>query len=195
VGAAAATTITMLSHPQLRRWFVPVAVGAALMTGATLAAVPGLRQKALVRESQRGPIYDRLNLNRAALNMAEARPLTGFGWDRFKDVGTDYFQIGDYPFTAGVGVGVHNAYFSHLAELGLVGTSLWLLSMLLAVWLALSRRGPPELEPWRYGLLAIAVLNFVISAFVYPYLFSIVVLWVWAGVVYGNAPPRAAGAS
>ena len=74
--------------------------------------------------------------------------------------------------------------------------------MLLAVWLALSRRGPPELEPWRYGLLAIAILNFVISAFVYPYLFSIVVLWVWAGVVYGpvargtgNAPPRAARVS
>jgi len=42
----------------------------------------------------------------------------------------------------------------------------------------------------------------VISAFVYPYLFSIVVLWVWAGVVYGpvargtgNAPPRAARVS
>jgi len=192
VAAAAATTITMLSHPQLRRWLVPVAVGAALMTGATLAAVPGLKQKTLARESQRGPIYDRLNLNRAALNMVEARPLTGFGWDRFKDVGTDYFQIGDYPLTAGVGVGVHNAYFSHLAELGLVGASLWLLSMLLAVWLALSRRGAPELEPWRYALLAIAILDFVVSAFVYPYLFSIVVLWVWAGIVYGPAA-RATG--
>jgi putative inorganic carbon (hco3(-)) transporter len=185
VGAAVATVITMLAHPRLRRWLVPVLVGSALVTVATVATVPGLETKVLARESQRGPIYDRLNLNRAALNMVEARPLTGFGWDRFKDVGTNYFQIGDFPLTAGVGVGVHNAYFSHLAELGLVGTSLWLLSLLLAIWLALSRRGPPELHAWRYGLLAIAILNLVVSAFVYPYMFSIVVLWVWAGIVYG----------
>ena len=78
------------------------------------------------RESQKGPIYDRLNLNRAAVNMLDARPLFGFGWNRFTAVGTDYFRQGDFPLTAGVGVGVHNAYLSHLAELGLVGTTLFL---------------------------------------------------------------------
>ena len=81
---------------------------------------------------------------------------------------------------------MHSAYLSHLAELGLLGTSLWLLSTVIAVWLALSKRGPPELEPWRYGLLAITMLFFVVSAFVYPYLFGVVVLWTWAGILYGS---------
>jgi O-antigen ligase len=189
VGSAAATVVTMLAHPQLRRWLLPVAVGAALMTAGTIALVPGLGENVQARESSQGPIWDRLNLSRAALNMAEARPLVGFGWERFKVVGTDYFQQGDFPLTAGVGVNVHSAYLSNLAELGLAGTSLWLLSTVLAVWMALRRRGPPELVPWRYGLIAISVLFLVVSGFVYPYLFGVVVLWVWAGIVYGAEQP------
>jgi putative inorganic carbon (hco3(-)) transporter len=189
VGSAAATVVTMLAHPQLRRWLLPVAVGAALMTAGTIAVVPGLGENVQTRESSQGPIWDRLNLSRAALNMAEARPLVGFGWERFKVVGTDYFQQGDFPLTAGVGVNVHSAYLSNLAELGLAGTSLWLLSTVLVVWMALRRRGPPELVPWRYGLIAISVLFLVVSAFVYPYLFGVVVLWMWAGIVYGVGQP------
>jgi putative inorganic carbon (HCO3(-)) transporter len=185
VGAAAATLVTMLAHPQLRRWLLPVAVSAALVTAGTITAIPGLASKVQTRESSQGPIWDRLNLSRAALNMAEARPLFGFGWDRFKAVGTEYFQQGDFPLTAGVGVNVHSAYLSDLAELGLVGTTLWLASTVFAVWLALRRRGPPELEPWRYGLVAISVMFLVVSAFVYPYLFGVVVFWMWAGIVYG----------
>jgi putative inorganic carbon (HCO3(-)) transporter len=185
VGAATATLVTMLAHPQLRRWLLPVAVSAALVTAGTITVIPGLASKVQTRESSQGPIWDRLNLSRAALNMAEARPLFGFGWDRFKAVGTEYFQQGDFPLTAGVGVNVHSAYLSDLAELGLVGTTLWLASTVLAVWLALRRRGPPELEPWRYGLVAISVMFLVVSAFVYPYLFGVVVFWMWAGIVYG----------
>lgn len=185
IGATVATIVTMLADRGLRRWLLPVAVCAALVVGTTIAVVPGLSSKVQARESQQGPIYDRLNLNRAALTMLEARPLFGFGWNRFIAVGTDYFRQGDYPLTAGVGVGVHNAYLSHLAELGLVGTSLWLFSMVFAIWVALRRRGPPELELWRLGLIAITTLNLVVFAFVYPYLFGVVVLWTWTGVVYG----------
>ena len=58
--------------------------------------------------------------------------------------------------------------------------------MVAALWLALRRRGPPELEPWRVGLIAIATLNVVVAAFVYPYLFGVVVLWTWTGIVYGG---------
>jgi O-antigen ligase len=185
IGSAAATVVTMLAHPRLRRWLLPVAVSAALVTAGTIAVVPGLATKVQTRESSQGPIWDRLNLSRAALNMAKARPLIGFGWNRFGSVGTDYFEQGDFPLTAGVGVNVHSVYLSDLAELGLVGTSLWLVGTVLAVWLALRRRGPPELEPWRYGLIAISVLFLVVSAFVYPYLFGVVVLWMWAGIVFG----------
>jgi putative inorganic carbon (HCO3(-)) transporter len=193
VGSAAATLVTMLAHPQLRRWLLPVAVSAALVTAGTITVIPGLAAKVQTRESSQGPIWDRLNLSRAALNMAEARPLFGFGWNRFKAVGTDYFQQGDFPLTAGVGVYVHSAYLSNLAELGLVGSSLWLLSTILALWLALTRRGPPELDPWRYGLVAISAMFLVVSAFVYPYLFGVVVLWMWAGIVYGTGRPTTPG--
>jgi putative inorganic carbon (hco3(-)) transporter len=190
LGATLATAVALLAHPALRRWLVPVAVGVALVTATSIAAIPGLATKVETREGSQGPIWDRYNLGRAALNMAEERPLFGFGWDRFPEVGTDYFELGDYPLTVDANVGIHSAYLSHLAELGLVGTSLWLLSTLLAVWLALKRRGPPELEPWRYGLLAIAVMFFVVSAFVYPYLFAVVVLWAWAGILYGSPEAR-----
>ena len=117
IGSAAATLVTMLVHPGLRRWLLPAAVAAALMIAASIAVIPGLGAKVQARESQQGPVWDRLNLSRAALNMAEARPLFGFGWERFTAVGTDYFQQGDFPLTAGVGIGVHSAYLSHLAEL------------------------------------------------------------------------------
>jgi O-antigen ligase len=186
IGAMLATAVTMLAHPQLRRWMVPVTVSAALITAGSLAVVPGLAERANERRTQQGPIWDRLNLNRAALNMAEARPLFGFGWGSFKTKGVNYFQqASTFPLTAG-NLGVHSAYFDHLAELGLVGTSLWVLSTVLAVWLALSRRGPPELEPWRYGLLAIAIMYAVVAAFVYPYMFGTIVLWLWAGIVYAS---------
>jgi putative inorganic carbon (hco3(-)) transporter len=191
IGALLASVVTMLSHRAMRRWLLVAAISAALVTTTAVAVIPGLSEEVHARQSQQGPIWDRLNLSRAALNMVSARPLVGFGWDRFRDVGTDYFQLGDYPLTAGVGTVVHSAYLSHLAELGLLGTSLWLASALLSIWLALSRRGPPELEPWRYGLLAISAMFFVVSAFAYPYLFATVVLWTWAGIVYGAAPTAA----
>jgi putative inorganic carbon (HCO3(-)) transporter len=195
LGAALATAVTLIAHPGMRRWFVPVAVAATVAVSATIASVPGLADKVRARESQQSTIYDRLNLNRAAINMLAARPLFGFGWDRFKDVGTDYFEQGDYPLTAGVGVAIHNAYLAHLAELGLVGTSLWLAGIVFAIWLAVSRRGPPELDIWRLGLIAIATMNAVVSAFVYPYLFGIVVMWTWAGIVYRGNFADASGAA
>jgi O-antigen ligase len=191
LGAMIATAVTMLAHPQLRRWTAPVAASAVLITAGSLAIVPGLSERASERRTQEGPIWDRMNLNRAALNMAEARPLFGFGWGSFKTQGVNYFvQAATYPLSA-TNLGVHSAYLDHLAELGLVGTSLWVLSTALAVWLALSRRGPPELEPWRYGLLAIAIMCAFVAAFVYPYLFGTIVLWLWAGIVYASGGWRA----
>jgi O-antigen ligase len=186
LGAIVASTLTVAAHPTLRRWLVPAALGAVLLGAASIAAIPGLDERVQARESQQEPIWDRLNLSRAALNMLDERPLFGFGWNSFTTVGTNYFEQGDFPLTAGVGTFVHSAYLSNLAELGLVGTSLWLLGLLLAVRLALSGRGPPEFEAWRYGLLAITVMYLVVSAFVYPYLFATLALWTWAGVLYAR---------
>jgi O-antigen ligase len=137
-------------------------------------------------------VWDRYNLNRAALNMVEQRPLFGYGWGSFADRGTDFFELGpDYPLTAGVGTGVHSAVFSHLAELGLIGTFLWAASTILVPATAILRRGPPELAPWRAGLLAYAVFWWVVANFVYPYMFSVLILWLFAGVLWVPASRRA----
>jgi O-antigen ligase len=142
-------------------------------------------------------VWDRYNLNRAALNMVEQRPLVGFGWGSFAERGTDFFQQGpDYPLSAGVGTGVHSAIFSHLAELGLIGTFLWGLSTIFVPAAAILRRGPPELDSWRAGLLAYTVFWWVVANFIYPYMFSVLILWVWSGLLWGAAgtPARSARA-
>src|SRR6185295_18791280 len=53
IGAVVATTVTMLAHPGLRRWFLPVAAVTAIAVGATVAFVPGLAEKVHSRESQK----------------------------------------------------------------------------------------------------------------------------------------------
>jgi O-antigen ligase len=81
---------------------------------------------------------------------------------------------------------VHNLYLAHAAELGLVGGGLWVLALLMAIGTALRRRGPPGLGPWRLGLIAVAV-SWMVAAATNPqtFLFPTLLLWVWAGVVYG----------
>jgi hypothetical protein len=70
-------------------------------------------------------------------------------------------------------------------ELGLVGLALWALALFLAVGAAIfDSGGPPELRPWRIGLLAIFVEVLVVANFgpsTYP--FPTLVLWTWAGLV------------
>lgn len=194
VGTLAATALTALAVPRLRRWFVPGAVAFALLVAAPLIVLPGFAARAQSRDQDQQTVWDRYNLNRAALNMVEQRPLFGYGWGSFADRGTDFFRLGpDYPLTAGVGTGIHSAVFSHLAELGLIGTFLWGLSTILVPAMAILRRGPPELDAWRAGLLAYALFWWVVANFVYPYMFSVLILWLLAGVLW--TPPSRRGSS
>ena len=184
LGAIVATLVTMLFARELRRLLLPAVVAAAVVIGAALAVVPGLADKARVREEQKESVWDRYNLNHAALNMFHARPLVGFGWNTFPEVGTDYFVQGaHYPLSAGVGFGVHNEYLSNLAELGLIGTTLWLAPFVAMIVVTATRRGPPELRPWRLGVLAIGVFFLVVAGFVYPYAFPVLVLWTMMGAL------------
>jgi putative inorganic carbon (HCO3(-)) transporter len=184
LGAIVATLVTMLFAAELRRYLLPAAVAGVLVVGGALAVVPGLADKARAREEQKESVWDRYNLNHAALNMFHARPLVGFGWNTFTEVGTDYFTLGPtYPLSAGVGFGVHNEYLSNLAEIGLLGTALWLVPFVFVVLTTVTRRGPPELRPWRLGVLAIAVFFLVVAGFVYPYAFPLLVLWTMMGVL------------
>ena len=146
--------------------------------------------------------------------MVEARPLLGFGWNRFADVSPPYFwQSADRPLTA-VGpqscdslpaaarrttdgsrpictAPSHNAYLSNAAELGLIGVTLWVVATVVAIGGAIFRRGPPGLWPWRAGLFAMAIMWGVVAFFTpLEGPFSPVVLWTWAGIVWGSSVPE-----
>jgi putative inorganic carbon (HCO3(-)) transporter len=186
IGAVFGTSLAMLATRGLRRYMVIVLVAGAAAIGSALLVIPGLYDTVHTRVTERGILWDRKNLARAALNMVEARPLFGFGWSRFTAESDDYFQQSfDYPLTA-THAGVHNTPLTYAVDLGLVGMSLWLLGVVLGVGGALATRGPPDLLPWRVGLLAIASAYLVVMSSVPPTTWLNRSLWLFAGVVYAG---------
>jgi O-antigen ligase len=184
-GAAVATVVTLVAFARLRRIALPVIVTAVVAVALALLLVPGLSAKVSSRASQQEPVWDRQNLTVAALNMISARPLLGFGWDRFQSDSAPYFrQSLDYPLTA-TNIDIHNYFLSYAVELGLVGLILWLTGLLMGGFGALATRAPPELEPWRMAFLAIAVCYLLVANSVPPTVFQNESFWLWAGVLWG----------
>ena len=191
IGAIAGTLVAMLTMPRTRR-YIPVALAiGAVGVFAALVLVPGLATKADTRLQDRSPVWDRYNTNSAALRMVEARPIFGFGWQTFPTVGPDYMRQADsYPLT-GAGLEVHNVFLSHAGELGLAGATLWAVALFGAVGGSIVRRGPPELHPWRIGLIAIFVAFLVVANFgPLSYPFPNLLLWTWAGIAGAEFPSR-----
>jgi putative inorganic carbon (hco3(-)) transporter len=186
IGAVLGTIVAMLAARGLRRYLVVVAVAVAVAVAAALTLVPGLSESASQRANDRGTIWDRKNLARAAVNMVQAKPLFGFGWSKFTDVSADYFeQSADYPLTA-TSAGIHNTPLTYAVELGLVGMTLWILGVLCGVGGALATRGPPDLQFWRLGLLAVATAYLVVLNSVPPTAWPNRSLWLLAGVAYSG---------
>jgi O-antigen ligase len=187
LGSAVALVVTLLAFRPLRRWALPLFVAAGLAALVTLAAVPGFAEKARERGGQSETVRDRVNSNRAALNMLLDRPLTGFGWDTFTAAGRNHYELDpDHSLKIPKSLPVHNVFLGNLAELGLIGTGLWVVALILGVGGAILRRGPPELEPWRIGLLAIALQWFVVAnASPVTHLFPNAMLWLVAGIAAG----------
>jgi putative inorganic carbon (hco3(-)) transporter len=184
LGASAATIVALAAAPRLRRLLVPALACAAALVGGALMLVPGLAQNVQERRSAVQSVWDRRNLLGAGLRMVEERPLLGFGWHRFTEASPAYLrQSDDIPLTD-EGEILHNVYLSNAVELGLAGAALWLLALAVCVGGPMLARGPPELGPWRAGLVAIAAMWVVVATFsplvrVFPNL----ILWTWAGVV------------
>jgi putative inorganic carbon (hco3(-)) transporter len=199
VGASAGAVAAMLVDRRLRGWLPFAAVGAAVIVALSLAFIPGLSQSVSQRASAQGPLWDRLNSDAAALRMVEARPALGFGWGRFGAASVPYYRLAaTYPLTS---VGdAHNVPLSNASELGLVGLALWLVIVVLGLGAPAMRRAPPEVEPWRIGLIAVVVAWFVQSNFTpFDYAFDNYVIWLWAGVVVAGlarpSPVRRPGVS
>jgi putative inorganic carbon (HCO3(-)) transporter len=200
IAAVVATVVTALATQPGRRWIVPGLLACTIAIAGTLAVSSQLASRTSARANYEQSLWDRQNQTSAGLRMVDAKPLFGFGWDRFVTDDLDYFrQAPDYPMTGyvhGVTIGIpqaqiplHNTYLSYAVELGLVGALLWLASLVWAVGGGILSPGPAALRPWKLGLLALAVFFLVVS-FVDPHQqpFPLVLLFTWAGVAWGSAP-------
>ncbi len=179
-----------------RRWLIPgLLIGAIAIVGV-LAASPELERKASTRANDQVSVWDRENQAYAGLRMLAARPLFGFGWERYRSDALEYFRESNIPmygYTPGDAapdekpLPLHDTYLAYAVEIGLVGTLLWLASMVWGVAGSILSAGPPELQPWKLGLIAVASF-FVVVAVFNPYQepFPVLLLWVWAGVARGG---------
>lgn len=199
LAAVAATVVTALTTRQGRRWLIPGVSACAVVIAAALLLSPALATKVSTRVNDTPSVWVREDQTSAGLRMASARPLFGFGWDRFTRDNLEYFrQASNHPMGGYSQGGVegsktaaplHDTYLASVVELGLIGASLWLASLLWGVGGAIFSRGPAALRPWKLGLIAIAVFFFVVALFnPYQAPFSMLMLWVWAGIALGVAP-------
>lgn len=198
IGAAVATPVALAAARETRRFVVPALLVGALVWLVALATIPGLRAEVDKRRNDnKQTVWTRKNSNSAALRMIDDRPLLGFGWGTFETQSYGYYrQAQDYPMVFVPFNNLHNVYLQNAVELGLVGTALWAFSLLAVLAGGILRRGPPELRPWKIGLLAVALAQLIAWATVpAEYIMPTLLLWLWAGVAWGPAAERVEGGS
>jgi putative inorganic carbon (HCO3(-)) transporter len=190
IGAVAGTVIAMLAVRSLRGRLVPILLVGALCGTAAVVLIPGLSSKINERAGDKETVWDRENMYAIAERMIQARPLFGFGWNRYLENNTPYLrESASYPLTA-TNLDIHNTLLAYGVELGLIGLVVWILVVLMGVGGALLTRGPPSLEPWRAGLLSLFIFFVVVQNAVPPsQVFDSLILWLWAGVVWRSRYP------
>jgi putative inorganic carbon (HCO3(-)) transporter len=187
IASVVASLTSLAAFRETRRLVVPAIGCAAALSIALLALFPQLEERAAERRDARRSVSERMNVNAAALTMVGERPLLGFGWSTFRERNEEYFPLlEDVPQTAERRLGIHNVLLTFATELGLIGATLFALGFLLAVGGAIATRGPPELRPWRIGLLAIALFWTVVAMFApLGQVLPTLIPWLWAGIVLG----------
>lgn len=187
LGTVAGLLVVVLGHRALRRRLIPILVVGVAVTALTIVVVPGLQTRVTARANDRATVWDRQNLDRSGLNMIRAHPLGGVGWNRFVAEKANYAQQSDsYPLTAGGQYILHNLFLSYGSQLGLIGLTLWVLGAGLAVGGALLTRGPPGLRMWQVALASYAVFFTFIGNFVFPQLFPVLMLWLFAAIPWSS---------
>jgi putative inorganic carbon (hco3(-)) transporter len=199
IAAILATMLTALATRYGRRMLAPGLLVCAVVIGGALLISPALAHRTSARANSQISIWDRQNQTYAGLRMLAARPLFGFGWERYRSDSLPYFrEAADYPmygYTPSNTVQgekplpLHDTYLAYAVELGLLGTLLWLASLLWAAGGAILSPGPRELAPWKLGQIAITAFFLVVAVFnPYQEPFPVLLLWVWAGVARGSEP-------
>lgn len=191
LASALATVVVMLAGRSLRRYIVPAAIVVTLSVAAMFALVPSFADRVQQRQGDERSIWDRQNLNAAAVSMVAERPLGGFGFGAARAKSLNYVWQGDDVPLTGANVGIHNAFLGLAVQLGVLGALLWALAFVFTVGSSACRRAPPGLEPWRLAVLAIAIQGLLVQNFVPgSYAFPILVTWVLAGCL-GSAQSNA----
>ena len=192
VGAIVATTLTMATTAGLRRYLLPTAAAATAIVLVTLAVMPSFGLRVDERSAAQRSVWERQNVDAAAITMVSQRPLLGFGLGTFNEQNSNYFPLlPNTPQVAEQRLAVHNVFLSMATELGLVGATLFVVSFVCAIGSAVRAPGPPDLRPWRVGLLAIAVFWFIVAnAAPLGQVFPTMITWLWAGIVLGGSFPR-----
>jgi putative inorganic carbon (hco3(-)) transporter len=193
IAATVAALGTGLMVRKARRWLIPAVLSCGVLVGGALQLSPALASKTSARVNDERSVWDRENQTSAGLRMIAAKPLFGFGWDRYVDDSLPYFrETSDYPMTGyslpEEELPLHNSYLSYAVELGLVGMALWLLAVLWGLGGAIFSRGSPQLRPWKLGLLAMTIFFFVIAFFdPLQQNFTELLLWTWAGLALADS--------
>jgi O-antigen ligase len=183
VAAIVATAATMILTRELRRYLLPAAVVAFGSLSILFSALPGLALRAEERRGVESSVWERENVNAAALQMAWVRPLVGVGLGTFNQRNADYFPLlDDIPQVAERHLAIHNVFLRLLTESGLIGVTLFLASVVTPVGTALFRRGPPEARRWQTALLAVFLFWIVVANFApIGQVFTSTIVWMLAG--------------
>jgi putative inorganic carbon (HCO3(-)) transporter len=202
LAAGVAAVVVALATRSGRRWLVPGLASVAIVLGGALALSSTLSSSASERANDKRSVWDRESQIAAGSRMVLDKPLLGFGWNRYASDSHDYFrQPFTYPLTGyvpGMLIGepqipqpLHSTYLAYAVELGLVGATLWLITLLWAIGEGVFRRGPPEMRPWKLGLLAVALFVLIVIA-VNPHEppFAFLLVMIWAGVALAGWRPQ-----
>ncbi len=194
LGTLVGAVVVALTVPALRRRLPALAVGAVVVVASVPVLAPALSDVLVERLTTQRSVHDRQNTNAAGLRAVAEHPLTGVGWVRFLEVGTDYVrQDDDFPVT-NVRIEIHNVVLARAAETGLPGAALWVGAVLAGPVRAARRLTPTgtggvdrhgaDLAGWRLVLIGTgAVWLSCIMLSPVPYPLPNYLLWLLSGIV------------
>ncbi|BEP13599.1 hypothetical protein acdb102_19100 [Acidothermaceae bacterium B102] len=185
VGAGLGVVLVCLAEPRLRRRLPVVVAAAVAAVTIALAEIPSLQTLVTQRAGNQRSLWDRENVNAAALRILHDRPLSGVGWANYINVSRDWVrQAAGYPIT-NIDIGVHNVFLSRAAELGIPAAILWTVCLLAGpVRATLRRRIQGDLRGWQLVLLGSLACWFIASlASPLSYPLPNFLIWLEAGMV------------